>query len=181
IIKKSNFIALASPASSYTTAQTFLQTVKTLHPKARHHCHAYHGSSPQTERSSDDGEPTGTAGQPILSAIKKNDLTNVVIVVVRYSGGIKLGAGGLIRAYGGIASTCLIEAEKEVMVIKKELTLKVPSKYIGEVYQLISKHDGMKTEEEKYVGDEVEFTVEVEEERVDGFKEELGDRLSGNI
>ncbi|GMH64779.1 hypothetical protein TrST_g1222 [Triparma strigata] len=180
VIKKSTFIALSSPCPSYTSAQTFLSACKSLHPKARHHCHAYLSHSPPTSRCSDDGEPTGTAGQPILSSLKKHNLTNVVVVVVRYSGGIKLGSGGLIRAYGGIASTNLSEATKSEIVMTKEIKVALNVKYVGEVYGICKKCDGEILEEGFDEGESV-FKVRLLEEKVDEFKEELGDRVSGDV
>ncbi|MDM3871220.1 YigZ family protein [Porticoccus sp. W117] len=101
-IKKSRFIAVAAPASSREQAMAFLQQVRDQYPDARHHCWAYLlGKSPSTLSAamSDDGEPSGTAGKPILNVLQHKGVGNVMVVVVRYFGGIKLGAGGLVRAY----------------------------------------------------------------------------------
>lgn len=84
-----------------------LEKLKAQHKKATHICYAYSFSQPFEEKCCDDGEPKGTAGQPILSVIKKKKLQNVAVVVVRYFGGIKLGAGGLVRAYTKSASKAL--------------------------------------------------------------------------
>ena len=99
-IQKSRFIAHTAHAESETEAQEFIRSIKKKHFDARHNCSAWVlGETGSLQRSNDDGEPGGTAGNPILEAIRKNGLTNIVIVVTRYFGGIKLGAGGLIRAY----------------------------------------------------------------------------------
>ncbi|MHC1480436.1 IMPACT family protein [Frateuria aurantia] len=105
-IKKSRFLALARPISS---ADAALAMIKSLHRSdARHHCWAYrHG---EDYRFSDDGEPGGTAGRPILQAIDGRQADQLVVVVIRWFGGIKLGTGGLVRAYGGTAAECLREA-----------------------------------------------------------------------
>ena len=100
IINKSRFIGYAMPIKSEEEALDFIEKIKTKHRDATHNVYAYVvGENSNIQRFSDDGEPSGTAGIPALEVIKKEDLRNVVVVVTRYFGGIKLGAGGLIRAY----------------------------------------------------------------------------------
>lgn len=99
-INKSRFIAYRLDISSLEEVKPFLDKLKKEHKKARHICYAYvYNKDVVSEKCSDDGEPGGTAGYPILNVIKKKNLTNVLVAVVRYFGGIKLGAGGLTRAY----------------------------------------------------------------------------------
>ena len=105
-IKKSRFIVNAAPVTSADQAAQFIDTISD--PNATHNCWAW--KIGQQYRFNDDGEPTSTAGRPILSAIEGQDCDQVVVVVTRYFGGIKLGTGGLIRAYGGSASHCLQQA-----------------------------------------------------------------------
>ncbi|KUO72854.1 MAG: hypothetical protein APF77_00305 [Clostridia bacterium BRH_c25] len=100
IEKKSRFISYAQPVYSEEEAMQFLSSIRKKHYDAGHNCYAYIlGESMNTQRSSDDGEPSGTAGVPILEVLKKEGLTNSIVIVARYFGGILLGAGGLIRAY----------------------------------------------------------------------------------
>lgn len=100
IEKKSRFISYAQPVYSEEEALQFLSVIRKKHYDATHNCYAYIiGESMNIQRSSDDGEPSGTAGIPILEVLKKEEITNSIIVVTRYFGGIMLGAGGLIRAY----------------------------------------------------------------------------------
>ena len=106
-IKKSRFIVNAAPVTSAKQATDFINQISDLN--ATHNCWAW--KIGQQYRFNDDGEPTSTAGRPILSAIEGQDCDQVVVVVTRYFGGIKLGTGGLIRAYGGSASHCLQQAE----------------------------------------------------------------------
>ncbi|OCG42119.1 IMPACT family protein [Gilliamella sp. Bif1-4] len=106
-IKKSRFIVKAAPITTADQAMQFIDHVSD--PNATHNCWAW--KIGQQYRFNDDGEPTSTAGRPILSAIEGQDCDQVVVVVIRYFGGIKLGTGGLIRAYGGSASHCLQQAE----------------------------------------------------------------------
>lgn len=100
IINRSRFIGYAKPIENEGEALAFIEEIKTLHKDATHNVYAYVvGDDNNIQRYSDDGEPSGTAGIPVLEVIKKEDLRNVVVVVTRYFGGIKLGTGGLIRAY----------------------------------------------------------------------------------
>lgn len=104
-IQKSRFIAYTSHVETEDEARDFVTAIKKKHFDARHNCSAWVlGADSSQQKSNDDGEPGGTAGNPILEAIKQHGLTNVVVVVTRYFGGIKLGAGGLIRAYSHTAS-----------------------------------------------------------------------------
>jgi uncharacterized YigZ family protein len=116
-IKKSRFLALAAPVDSPEQALAFVRDVS--EPTATHNCWAYRIG--QDYRFNDDGEPGGTAGRPILQAIEGQDMDRVVVVVTRWYGGIKLGAGGLVRAYGGTAAECLRRAERVPIVAMARL------------------------------------------------------------
>ncbi|MCW8807118.1 MAG: IMPACT family protein [Rhodanobacter sp.] len=116
-IKKSRFLALAAPVTSTEQALAFVRDVST--PTATHNCWAYRIG--QDYRFNDDGEPGGTAGRPILQAIEGQQMDGVVVVVTRWYGGIKLGAGGLVRAYGGTAAECLRLAERLPIVAMARL------------------------------------------------------------
>lgn len=109
MIDKSRFIAIITPLSLSNDTQSILKTIKKQYPKANHYCSAY--ISETGTGSSDDGEPSGTAGVPILEILNKYNLMDVYAVVVRYFGGIKLGAGGLIRAYAGTTKDALSQAK----------------------------------------------------------------------
>lgn len=110
-INKSIFLAEARMVKSEEDVADFLSYVKTKHPKATHHCYAYSFNDGMLrEKAEDDGEPSGTSGMPILKAIQLNGLSNAMIIVTRYFGGIKLGAGGLTRAYMSSATGVIEEA-----------------------------------------------------------------------
>lgn len=113
-IKKSRFIVNASPINTIEQANEFISKVS--EPDATHNCWAW--KLGQQYRFSDDGEPTSTAGRPILAAIEGQSCDNVVVVVTRYFGGIKLGTGGLMRAYGGSASHCLQQAPLTPIILR---------------------------------------------------------------
>mgnify|MGYP001852086529 FL=1 len=114
-IKKSKFIGYTFSFSNIEDVEKELKILKNEHSSATHICYAYILDS--LEKCSDDGEPSGTAGLPILEVIKKNNLNNILVVVVRYFGGIKLGAGGLIRAYSKCASCVLKESSIKELVL----------------------------------------------------------------
>lgn len=112
-IKKSEFIAYAYPAPTREQAMFHVEQLRNKYPDARHHCWAYIIGDPSNTTSAgfdDDGEPNGTAGRPILNVLQHKNIGNVIIIVVRYFGGIKLGAGGLTRAYAGAAQSAVDEA-----------------------------------------------------------------------
>lgn len=118
IIQKSRFIAQIKRAESENEAQEFIQTIKKKNWNASHNCSAYLiGEHDQIQKANDDGEPGGTAGVPILEVLKKRNLKDTVVVITRYFGGIKLGAGGLIRAYGKATS----EGLEEVGIVERRL------------------------------------------------------------
>lgn len=110
-IKKSRFIAYAKYASNRAEALEFLEELKLQYPDARHHCWAYVLGNSLSAAMGDDGEPSGTAGKPILNVLQHKNLGDVMLVVVRYFGGIKLGAGGLTRAYSQAAQLVVDELE----------------------------------------------------------------------
>lgn len=111
-ISRSRFIAYLERVSSEAAAIEFIAKIKKRHWDARHHCYAYIiGEKSNVQKADDNGEPSGTAGKPMLEVLKKNELTDTIVVVTRYFGGIKLGAGGLIRAYGTAVTTALGIAE----------------------------------------------------------------------
>lgn len=129
IIQKSRFIAHITRAETEEEAQSFIASIKKKHHDATHNCSAYMiGENDQIQKANDDGEPSGTAGVPILEVIKKKGLKDTAVVVTRYFGGIKLGAGGLIRAYGkaaseGIDTTGIVERKlMRVMHTKVDYT-----------------------------------------------------------
>lgn len=117
-VKKSRFLARLAPAADRAEAQAFIAAQRALHPAANHVCWALLAGA--DSGAGDDGEPSGTAGKPILNVLMHKRLGNVVAVVVRYFGGIKLGAGGLVRAYGGAVSLALAGAElAEVVAVSR--------------------------------------------------------------
>lgn len=116
-IKKSRFQAIAAPVENEQQVKEFLEYNKDI--STTHQCWAW--KIGHNVRFNDDGEPSGTAGRPILATIEGNDLTNIIMMVNRWYGGIKLGTGGLVRAYGGCAGQCLLLAERIELIAKKTI------------------------------------------------------------
>jgi len=142
-IKKSKFISYAFSVNSEDETKEILKKLKKEHSSATHICYAYVIYSPSLEKCSDDGEPSGTAGKPILDILKRNNLSNVFVAVVRYFGGIKLGAGGLVHAYSNSAKEVIelseIKEMKEHYILDVEIS--VDNKYLidnNSQYKIIS-------------------------------------------
>lgn len=134
IIERSRFIGYAQRVTTEEEAQAFIAMIKKKHWDATHNCSAFViGENDQIQRSSDDGEPSGTAGKPILECIKKNGLKDTVVVVTRYFGGIKLGAGGLVRAYTAGTVAALEAAGIVAHILHREITITVDYHWWGKV------------------------------------------------
>lgn len=138
VVKKSRFIGQAAPCFSEQEASRFISNVKGEHPEATHNVYAYCiGIGDFAERASDDGEPRGTAGYPVLAVIKKQNVQNVVVTVTRYFGGTKLGAGGLIRAYSTTASLALNDAGLALYRYHDLVTISCDYNHFGSVHRTI--------------------------------------------
>ncbi|GAB4817549.1 hypothetical protein N2152v2_004595 [Parachlorella kessleri] len=146
---------------------------------ATHNCWAYKVG--QQYRSSDDGEPSGTAGRPILAAIEGEDLEGVCVLVVRYYGGIKLGAGGLVRAYGGAARDCLRAAPKRHVVPKVTLALQAPFELIGPIYPLLEQYAAEKLREDYGDDGTVRMEVQVEQDMAQRLQASVQNATSGRV
>lgn len=126
IIKKSSFICSLKRISTEEEAKTFIAEISTDNKKANHNCYAYMlGDQDQIQRESDDGEPSGTAGVPILQALQHLEVHDVIAVVTRYFGGIKLGTGGLIRAYNGSTATAIHEVGRIQRILQSSLIIEI--------------------------------------------------------
>lgn len=178
IIQKSRFIAYISRATTEEEAQDFIQKIKKQNWNATHNCSAYLiGEHDQIQKANDDGEPSGTAGVPILEVLKKRNLKDTVVVITRYFGGIKLGAGGLIRAYGkatseGLLATGIVQRKlMRVMHTKLDYTWlgKVENELRASVYNI----------KEIHFLENVEIEIFVEEEHQETFTEWMIELTNG--
>ena len=179
-IKKSRFICHIKRVTTEEEARNFIQAVKKEHYKATHNCSAFIlGERSEMKRSSDDGEPSGTAGVPMLGVLENHQLTNVCAVVTRYFGGIKLGAGGLIRAYAG--SVALAIKEIGSVHIKEQLGLRLTLSYSQ--YQELPNFLKAKQlqEQDTAFTDQVQTTIFVDKDDKDSVIESLIELFNGKI
>jgi len=144
-IKKSRFITLLQPTCGIEAAKAFVQLVKNEHPAARHHCWAFVAGPPNDSQQlgfSDDGEPAGTAGKPILGQLMGSGVGEITAVVVRYYGGIKLGTGGLVRAYGNGVQQALKLLHVQMKIPQSEFLLQCDYGQIALVESLLHQVGG---------------------------------------
>lgn len=180
IINKSRFIGYAAPIDSEEDALAFIDKIKEKHRDATHNVSAYvFGQNSNIQRFSDDGEPSGTAGIPALEVIKKEELRNVVVVITRYFGGIKLGGGGLIRAYTKGAKIGLEASTIVDMVVHRRLKIRLEYTPYGRVenYLLVNKYKVDQTTFDSSVN----ITICIDMEEIDEFIKTITDICSGNL
>jgi len=179
-IKGSRFLADVAPVVTPEEAEAFLAEVRAELDDATHHCWAYRlGCRSPRFRSSDDGEPGGSAGRPILQQLEGHELSDAVVVVTRWFGGTKLGVGGLMRAYGGAAGHALDRVERRVVVIRRELSITYPYECSGAVEGLLAAHRLTPTASEYTEHVRQELAIPVRE--LEAFLGELRDRCSGRV
>ncbi|MBE9579622.1 MULTISPECIES: YigZ family protein [Moraxella] len=174
-IKKSEFLAFAYPISQKDEVMFHVEHLRERYPDARHHCVAYILGDPHNTTHAgfdDDGEPNGTAGRPILNVLQHKAIGNVLVVVVRYFGGIKLGAGGLTRAYA--TATQLVVDEMTLVLFVPKSVVKVATTFAHEaqIRYLVGQAGGEILEAD--YAHNVVMTVELDSEKVDEFGESLG-------
>lgn len=175
-VKHSRFYARATAIDTLSDARDWLREVSIA--DANHNCWAWRVGGDY--RSSDDGEPAGTAGRPILSAIDGQGLDRVVVVVTRWFGGIKLGAGGLVRAYGGTAAECLRLAERRPLVDQAELALHAGFDDLGAVHTALEPFAAEKLDE-SFGPDGVRFRLRLPTVQVDDLKTHLRDATRDRV
>lgn len=174
-IKKSRFLAQAAPAGSEEEARRFI--AEHSMPDAGHNCWALRVGD--VYRFSDDGEPGGTAGRPILQAIEGQELDRVAVVVSRWFGGILLGAGGLVRAYGGTAASCLKAAEREPIVDYATLSVACAFADEARIRSSLGGFPGTRVETTGFTPDGVQLHVTLPRDRADAFIRLVGDLSRG--
>lgn len=178
--KKSRFIASVAPASSAEEAAGFIEAVRKKYYDARHNCSAYViGRNRELTKCSDDGEPSGTAGKPILEVLLGAEVTNVVAVVTRYFGGTLLGTGGLVRSYTQAAQAGLGNAGIAIMRYGKELTVEVAYSDVGRVQHLLE--GSQVTVQESRYTDKVEFDVRIPAEKCQIVERNLTEATAGRV
>ena len=180
VIERSRFIAPCAHVDSEEAARAFLARVRTEFPDATHHCYAFVADTlGNLMRFSDDGEPQGTAGMPILDALRGKNLYQTAVVVTRYFGGVKLGAGGLVRAYSGAASECLDGAEKRFFEPCARYMLTLGYELSDAVRKYISAN-GWVLADAQY-SDCVRLTVAVRSREEEAFAAKIVDFTAGRV
>jgi len=169
-VKHSRFLAQAAPVESAAQALAFLADI--ARTPATHHCWAYRIGNDY--RSSDDGEPAGTAGRPILAAIDGQGFDRVMVVVTRWYGGVNLGAGGLVRAYGGTAAECLRTAPRRALIDYRELVVQAGFEDTGAIHAALAAH-GAERLDEAFDAEGLRMRVRLPADRVDALAAQLRD------
>ena len=177
-VKRSRFLCAVARVRTEDEAREFIQLRRKQHHDARHHCSAYIlGDDAQTQRSSDDGEPAGTAGIPMLEVLRRNEITGTVAVVSRYFGGVLLGAGGLVRAYGAAVSEALehvgVVERRPMRVVSTEVDYVVAGRLENDL-----RSAGHHIANVRY-GTEVRFDIHIPETEVSTFDTWLAETTGG--
>jgi Uncharacterized conserved protein len=179
VISKSRFIAYIKPVSTENEAKAFIDEIKTKHKDATHNCSAYTvGPEMNIQKANDDGEPSGTAGIPMLEILKKQEIHNVCVVVTRYFGGIKLGAGGLIRAYSGAVRDVIYDIGRVELREAIPVTVTLDYDQTGKFeYELASTTFLLR---EQFYTDKVSYHIDVVKNEYDAVIDFLNRITSGN-
>lgn len=175
-IKKSRFIGHAGRVSSQAESLDFYESV--IDPQATHNCWAWRINF--QVRSSDDGEPSGTAGRPMLNVLERRELENVMVVVTRYFGGVKLGVGGLVRAYSGTTAKCLDKAGVIELFPMAEYTIRAGFEWASSVHGLLDQFGAEKVEE-SYDNDGLVLRIRCRESDFGNLATGLRDASRGQI
>ncbi|MBD8084148.1 IMPACT family protein [Chryseobacterium caseinilyticum] len=171
--KGSKFIGYAFPVNSEMELKGALEKIRLEHPKATHHCYAFRmGLNGENYRANDDGEPSGSAGLPIYNQLLANEITNVLVISVRYYGGTKLGVSGLVKAYKECAKITLEEAEIIIRELETEITVQFNFDQQNVIFTLLSKFDAKILNFETFEKCEIRASIKLAE------KENISEKLS---
>lgn len=181
-IKKSRFITYLRQVDNIEQARLFLQEMRKLHPTARHHCWAAVAGPPTDSQQygfSDDGEPAGTAGKPMLSALMGSHIGEISAVVVRYYGGIQLGTGGLVRAYSNGVQQALKQLETVIKVVRQSYQLYCDYAQINWLQILFEQYDIAVIDQQ--FGERVYFQLGISQSHIEPFSQALNERSAGQL
>lgn len=182
VVNRSRFICYLYPCQQVEQAKAYIKELQQLHPQASHHCYAYVLGRPSDSQKygfSDDGEPSGTAGKPMLLALQGSDVGEVCAVVVRYFGGTKLGTGGLQRAYGGSVrqALTLLETKVKIPMVNKRLACQYSQ--VNDVQHLLENVGGEILAQD--YGEQVLFEIALPAEKVEVITAQLTTAFSGQL
>ncbi|MBC1693829.1 YigZ family protein [Listeria welshimeri] len=180
IIEKSRFICHIMRVTTESEAQTFIQTIKKEHRDATHNCSAYIiGENDQFQKAHDDGEPSGTAGVPMLEVLKKKKLKNIAVVVTRYFGGTKLGAGGLVRAYGSAVSETIQTIGIVECTLATIIKCSLAYSLVGKIENALEQKNYQISDKE--FTDKVVFHVFVDNDDIPHFRKWITEMANGQL
>lgn len=182
IITRSRFICYLKPCASAADAKTFIKSLQALHPQANHHCYAFIAGRPENSQLygfSDDGEPSGTAGKPMLSMLMGSQIGELCAVVVRYFGGTKLGPGGLQRAYGSSVKQALglLPTKLKIPMVRKTLACQYTQ--IDDVLYFLAQCGGEIIQQD--YNENIVLTVALPDEKIDIFQQQLQTMSAGQL
>lgn len=181
-VKRSKFLAYIAPTQGVDAAKAFVNEIKALHPDASHNCSAYVANRPENSIEigfSDDGEPSGCAGRPMLNVLQGSGIGEITVVVTRYFGGTKLGTGGMARAYGGAVTAVLAQAKTELKAVTEIVSFKSSYQWTNLVELLVAQYEAViKTAD---YGELIAYQVEIDARRITEFKSEVFERSNGQI
>ncbi len=181
-VKRSKFLAYISPTQGVKQAKAFINQIRALHPDASHNCWAYVANRPENTVEigySDDGEPSGCAGRPMLNVLQGSGIGEITVVVARYFGGTKLGTGGMARAYGGAVSAVLAEAQTAIKVVTMELNFCCDYQWSNLIEQLLLKFDGQLIEAN--YGIDINYRIAIDVRTAADFSAQAHQRANGQI
>ena len=180
-IKRSKFITFAAPAVNRQEADDFIRSLRMQHPQANHVCWAYIAGAPDTtiRSMSDDGEPSGTAGMPMLKVLEYSGYGDIVVAIVRYFGGTKLGTGGLQRAYSDAVSLVLTDLPIKLKVARTSLQITYDYSYDGSISRLLTRYD-VEGVESNYA-QRITLSFALASSELNTFKTEITDITAGNV
>jgi len=181
-VKRSKFLAYVAPTQGVAEAKAFVAKIKALHPDASHNCSAFVASRPENSIEigfSDDGEPSGCAGRPMLNVLQGSGIGELTVVVTRYFGGTKLGTGGMARAYGGAVNAVLAEVETALKAVTVGATCQCAYQWTNLVELLVSQYEA-KILAADY-GELIDYQIDIDARRAHEFSEEVFERSNGQI
>ncbi len=181
-IKKSRFITYLAHTPGEQASKQFIDHIKTEHPAARHHCWAFVAGAPDHSQLfgfSDDGEPSGTAGKPMLSQLQGSEIGEITAVIVRYYGGVMLGTGGLVKAYGGGVQAGLRCLKRQVKMLRTRYALHCQYGQLAEIERVIARHQGLLIQSDFQV--EITLTIDLPPMMFEQCQQQLRDMSRGML
>lgn len=181
-VKRSKFLAYVCPTSSPDAAKTFIAQIKQKHPDASHNCWAFVAGRPENSIDigfSDDGEPSGCAGRPMLNVLQGSGIGEITVVVTRYFGGTKLGTGGMARAYGGAVNAVLAQVETKLKAVNAIVECASNYQWTNLVELLVTQYEGSILVAD--YGENIDYQIELDSRRVSDFSAAIHQRSSGQL